>query len=485
MFQADPSVLREAILNPVTWMPFFQAAQQQRETATLLSMLQDLDASSVRDARIGQTLSSLGRNEEALEVLNRHTDCFLCRAWYFAVRMKDPSDDLRRRIATDLKPENWPITKDTVSLEARYRGFLVEATAAFAIGRQTQAQAAYFNAFEIARALGDTSGAHIVSYEMAYQSMYSGEVNAALGRFEAVLSKTLPGVTINVHAREYALVCAFLLQKEPDWAPDWALAALRALKGKEVRVPLDGEAAHSFLPGFSSLVADMQLLNRHFYRYLPLYHIEEHDKVRQDLVDRICQKAGDVSAEVSGFWEQSLKALAQAMGGRKEALDTLKKGFRFPVTNFPLMSMTYMATLVQVHAHLPKLERDVEVQMALRMLKKQISFVKDTQLPWLLWWMHEFTPVTLYLLSGEHPKLQDALQDCVIVTKKRVTVGGQKVDAYPKKWMSDHAPELLAGGVFPVKDKPNAYRHLNTVSAVGPRPVIIAAVAEPFQQLME
>lgn len=476
--------LDRLIRFPVEWNQFYLRMEEERRLPELLEALEELPESSVRDVRIARIQVRFGKIKDAKERLYQHKRCPLARSLYFSLLMKIADEDTRRKFVENFKPAG-SIGGSILNLEARYNEFMTMASALQIMNRVKQANEMYFEALNLAKVMKDHNAERIVVYNMAWMRLYNGQLKESRSTFEHVLRMTKPSMVIYEYAMEYISWISWMTNDIPDYLPTWARQSIAVLKGGD-SIPKNFDYPSSAgLPVMIALLKDLRELTKEFYLKIPLMHVEENRIARDKLVEKIKSNIRENSGEIMGFMCNCMLALSLSMQHNKEAFRVLKDGFQWPSTGVPLMGMLYHANLIQVQANLPHVAVDkTEIARALDILSNQWQHLSATEQDWLLSWMKDFNPVTLYLISEKY-NLYPQPHDYVIVQKKGVYRGTETVAKYPRLFMVRYIQELLAGGKVPDNNRKQAYRHFEALQAEGSPLVIYEPVLEPFRQLMD
>ncbi|GEM45933.1 hypothetical protein [Deinococcus cellulosilyticus] len=465
-----PEELAYLIRCPREWNEFYLEMERDNRLPELMEQLQRLPVTSVRDARIGRILFRLNQKTEAKALVYQHRTCFLCQAWYFAMLVNTAEEDTLRKVA-DL-PLSRPLGAELINLEAEYRLHLSVAIAAQTLRRFSYAEQVFNKAMMIAEVLGDQNGRNIVLYEKAWLSMYDNQLEVALERFLAVLKVAPPGSTMYDFSGGYAAILSWLLQQTPQELPERFAETLGAYRGEAV--PVSSPLVET--------LGQLRKLTREFHLKLPLFYVQENQHQRSRRVQNILSMTQKGGFAMSGFLQSCARALALSMEHRTEALELLEEGFKGFVTNVSLMSMTYWATYIQIHANLPHAKKDREVKAALRTLVFQFSSMPDGQKQWLIAWMKDFTPVTLYILGTYLEPLKEQCAEFVLVDEKGARYQGKRLKRYPVMFMNHHVIGLLAGEHIPIDQRVQAYRHHHVLADHGAEVVIYQPIIDLLQK---
>lgn len=454
-----PTELKKLIRWPVQWTEFYAKVEEKGQLVELYRALEALPKNSIRDARLARVMWRMGEYEQAKALLYKNTKCNLCRAWYFAFLVQGGTPEELTRIVDNFKPD-WELRRDLIDLEALHRAHLILGVAAYSIKRKSVAQLHFMKAMNIAEILGDTMGMHIINYESGRMHLFNDDLLQARSVFASLLQKAPKGA-LRHYAEEYMVVLSWFCGDTPEQLPDWGHQVLWSLRHKTKTISLFfvSHPPTAGVPHMVPLLHQLRLLTQDFNTMLPLYYVEEYLEERRKMVKQIEEHDQSTGQDLIGFISNCAVALARSMNRDLTAADGLKAAFKFPATNVGLMSLTYFATLIQVHANLPDLQDKTDLKPAYETLTKQLNHLPPARKAWLLEWMREFTPTTLYLLARDHPVLQEQIQDYVLVQPGEVTVGGLKRPAYPKAFMVRHVVNLLSGGTIPYNNKVQAHRH--------------------------
>lgn len=465
-----PEELAYLIRSPREWNGFYLEMESSGRLSELLEHLWKLPVTSVRDARIGRILFRLGQETEAKALVYQHRSCPLCQAWYFAMLVNTAEEDMLRKIVDF--PIHRPLGAELIHLEAEYRLFLSVALAAMLLKRYAQAEELFNRAQMIAEVLGDQNGRNIVFYQRAWMAMYDDQLEVSLDGFMKVLKISQPGTTIYDYSGDSIALLGWLLQKTPHDLPEPFMGILRAYRGE----------ATTSTSTLVETLRELRKLTRDFHLKLPLFYVQENHQQRSKLIQRIIILTEEEDFAMIGFLQTCARALAFSMEHRTEALEVLEQGFRGFVTSLSSMSMTYWATYVQIHANLPHAKKDREVKAALRTLVFQFPSLPDAQKDWLIHWMKDFTPVTLYILGSYIEGLKQYCTEFVVVSEKGARYQGKRLKRYPVMFMNQHVIGLLAGRHIPIQQRVQAYRHHHILEDHGAEVVIYQPVIDLLQR---
>lgn len=458
------------IRSPREWNQVYANFEFQKQLDELKKALEALPPSSIRDSRIARILFHQGKKDEAKALVYQHRNCPLCQAWYFAMLVNTGEEDTMRKIVA-LKVDK-PLGPETINLEAEYRLHLSIGIAAMTLKKHDLAQEHFGKALLIAEVLQDNQGKVIVQYEHAWALMYSDQLDAALEKFSQVYTTARPQSTLSEFSIGYSTLLSWILDVMPRRLPALAQEHLKALRG---------EPALDETPLVQAL-RELRGLTRQFHLFLPLFHVAANNEARDARIRSILKLTENPELQITGFIKKCARALALSMNHQKEAVEVLEAGFSGPVTSMSIMSMIYSSTFVQIHANLPHLPKTREVKAQLRRLVFQFSAVPEGQKRWLVKWMRDFTPVTMYILAEAISELKEHTADFAVVDSKGAKHKGQKIKRYPVEFMQAHCIELLSGQHAPASQRMQAYRHHRGLTASGADTVIFQPVIDLLQK---
>lgn len=468
--------LQELIFCPVEWDAFYLNVQQNKQSRKLLEALYQLPPSSVRDARISPLLRRFGQREDALALVYQHTACPLCKAVYYGQLVNDGDENVLRSIVEHFRPD-WPLKAALVRLEAKYRAYLTLAIACSTLKKISESQAYYIKALQIADIFEYKRFRDIVHYECGWTNLYHGDIAQGVSVFGEVVRTTPANTTLHDRSAEYATIGCWLENTTPSWLPKWSRETLKALRHKAISASHIDAPVTAATPYMVAILAELRSLTREFHLKLPLFHVIENQQKRQASLQTIRDLVGEDVGEVLGFLSQSALALALSMNHDLNAINILKSAFKAPQTGIGLMAMVYFANLIQIHANLPTASKS-EVQPALQTMTQQFRSLAPGQREWLIQWMTDFTPVSLYLLSKESRQLQEAANHLIVVDSSGARRAGSKIKTYPKAFMMRYIENLLCGAPIPIEQRHQAHRHRHALEALGSPYVIYQPIIE-------
>ncbi|GEM49708.1 hypothetical protein DC3_53430 [Deinococcus cellulosilyticus NBRC 106333 = KACC 11606] len=382
-------------------------------------------------------------------------------------------------IADSFRPD-WTLGADTTNLEAMYRAYLTIGIAANVLKKKAVAQEMYFKALQMADVLGDPHSRLVVLYETAYMHMVNDDLQAARSLYFQVAQASQPNSMLQVNSLSFASILSWLLGDVPEQLPEWARVTLVALHMG--RVPaVDAPAAFS-LPRVAQAFRLLRRLGREFNLNLPSHHVRDHRLKRAQLLEDLQRVVGSSKGRgITWFMLKAATALALSMNHDLEAMNELRTGLDASASGISLINMVFFATAIQIYANLPALERGEEFQNAYKTLLQQYSALKDYQRAFLLWWMRDFTPVTLYLLSEKHPDLEPYLREFIVVHETQAVHAGKVLKRYPRRSMAQYALELLQGNPMPSEVRYTSTRHKTALETLGNPHVIYSPVVQALK----
>ncbi|GGJ50117.1 hypothetical protein [Deinococcus roseus] len=475
--------LDRLIRFPVEWNQFYLRMEEERRLSELLEALQELPESSVRDVRIARIYVRFGRRQEAKDLVYQHRRCPLARSAYFTYLTQNGDEETIRKFADNFRPAT-SFGNTAIHLEAQYNDYLTLAAAAHILKRTKMANEMYFEALQIAKVMKDSLAERAVIYNTAWMRMYEGQLKESASTFEQVMKITKPTNNIYHYSLDYLVWIAWFTGEIPEHFPDWARHLIQTTRAGKLPDPNVEMPASSGIAYMVPVMENLRVLTREFHLRLPLMHVQENKNFRDDLVSKIREDVGDDVGEMIGFISRSVLALALSMQNDQEAVKVLKSAFKWPTTGLPIMGMLYFANLIQIQANLPRAPLDsAEIKQAMHTLSAQFQHLSAGEQHWLMVWMKDFTPVTLYLLS-EKWNVYPALHDYVVVKPGGVYRGNESVAKYPRFFMVRHVRDLLSGQSVPDSNRKQAYRHVEALRSIGAPLVIYEPVIEPFRKFL-
>lgn len=458
------------IRSPREWNQVYANFETTKRLGDLKAALQKLPTTSIRDCRIARILFHQGKKDEAKALVYQHRNCPLCQAWYFAMLVNSGEEDTMRKIIA-LKVDK-PLGPDAINLEVEYRMHLSIGIGALTLKKYDLAQQNFNKALLLAEVLEDPQSKIVIQYEYAWAFLQDDQLEASLEKFINVYQATRHGSSLFAYSIGYITLLSWILDVTPKGLPDINQEHLKALRG---------EAALDQHP-LAKVLQELRLLTRQFHLFLPLFHVQANQEERDERVSRVLELTEDLEIQPTGFLQTCARALALSMGHRPEAAEVLAAGFSGLVTSMSIMSMVYSATFIQIHANLPHLPKAREVKAQLRRLVFQLPAVPEGQKRWLIKWMRDFTPVTLYILAETISELKTHTEDFAVVDSKGATHKGQKIKRYPVFFMQKHCIKLLSGQHTPISQRMQAYRHHHGLVASGAEAVIFQPIIDLLQK---
>lgn len=474
------SKLDRLIRFPVEYRYFSLRIEAEERFPELLEALWELPESEIRDVRIARILMRSGHGgvASALELVGRWKNSYIARVQYMGMKLKNADEETTRKMVEAYR-KRTTFGGSILNIEANMHEMLDVAIAAHRIGRLKLADQLYFEALEIAKTLKDEHTPKIIRYQMALMRLWNNHLPEARSTFEQVMRENNPAMTMYQYSLEYITWICWINDDRRQYLPRWAVAALDAASSlQELPEGID-PPKNAGIPELLPIMATLKTLTHEFNVQLPVLQQRDPKRIRDELVARIRGMVDLNETEMHGFVKRAMLALAQSMQHKTEALQILKQGFVWPHTGVAAMGMLYYATLVQISANLPHVDMDThEIRLALKVLGDQYQYLPEGQQRWLMRWMREFCPVTLYILSEQVWKAFPPLHDYVVVREEGAYRGVDAVEKYPKSFMVRHVTELLQGWKPGRAQRMEAWRAVKAVRAIGSPMVIYTPVVD-------
>ncbi|GGJ38803.1 hypothetical protein [Deinococcus roseus] len=431
--------LSQLIHSPVEYLNLYLQCEQQECLPELLAALEEVPFHPIREARKARILYRLGRNDEAVQMLQPHLSEPLCLAWYTVQWVQLGGEENLRRLITR-HSVTWPINSRPTNMEAKARLHIVRGVAFVTLNMMDSAEREFSEAIRFSEMLGDHLTRSVAVMEFARRDLFNNHLERAAATYRQVLKDVPASTTVATYSMSYLTLLHWMLDLPDVGLAAWGSHALRLarLEPHDGEPPLYPSDVH-----LDRIGQAMQLLQSMKIRFdLALMQIPL-DPLQQDLMQELpALQELQNSLETNEIVRHMLHIytiLALGLCGQLPPREWLSQGAEPPVHGIPQLVALGHATHLEAHIQQKTLTPAGELALKnhhMAFLECWPRLSEKTQ-TWVAGWMSCFAPYATCLLA-ELPQMALAAQKCLLVDSQNAWFENRPVEGYPAVQLNHH-----------------------------------------------